>query len=763
MDDKQPYIKQRAEDEELYSRLQKQTLEEVQRLSGKVWTDYNTHDPGVTLADIANYMLTELNYKLGFDQEDYLTDKSHAFEPERFGFFPPDEVYTTAPVTTEDYRRLFFSYIPDLENVWMECDTATGGYTVKVLLSPFKEERKDVMAQVEAIYNKHRNLCEYLEKVEIVQHEELEFCAEFEIEAGKDASFILATVYWTILSYLFGEVSISLPEYQPGSGLSLEQWLEGSENALRVVIPELQNTEYELYKKLCAVNGIRSFSICYLKKETSEKKKVPLTDFSQGYSLKIPRKEEDLQVVIRCGRSQVKVDMQKFMKKLKAFYFMKGRTRISQTEKKSYDWGTPVGTYRDIFTHYQMAGEFPACYGLVPDRKPPTSFGAYLKLYDRTIEEGLQEVKELPRLLSLREEDVIYASARDVFTLKSRYLDFIDRLYGVESQPKWLEESDCYGETDDEILSRRMAFLRHLAYLIKNRAKARDISIRKGEGNAPVVKEWFCRLLGIDGNEDHIVSNVLPGHNLQLVEKDGDKTFFDRLDALLIDERLLEWDNMLPVTYEQLATDIDGKHKEYEQLRAELPIFNENRISGDLFRNGTNLDNYRIVKAGIHEFMLVFHNREREGWLNLGRLTDKARLNTLANILRRYFRELNLECETLYVVEPVLVRREEPFRLLLVLPSWTLRFHTPRFRDMCRDLLRSIVPAHLTGQIYWLDETSMQNFENYYRQLMIALSDSDLKEYCKRLLYAIYKILKSVQDKEEQDKEENVQELDGNY
>lgn len=757
MDEKQPYIKQRAEETELYSRLQKKTLEDVQRLSGKVWTDFNVHDPGVTLADIANYMLTELHYKLGFDQEDYLTTEGHTFEPKRFGFFPPDEVYTTAPVTTDDYRRLFFSYIPDLENVWMECDTATGGYTVKVLLSPFKEDRKNVVAQVEAIYNEHRNLCEYLEKVEIVQHEELDFCAEFEIEAGEDASFILAKVYWTILSYLFGEVSISMPEDQASSGLSLEQWLEGSENALRVVIPELQNTEYELYKKLCAVKGIRSFSICYLKKGD-----VQQTNFLRGYSLKIPRKKEDLKVVIRCGRSEVTVDMQKFMKKLKAFYYLKGRSRTNQTEKKSYDWGTPEGTYRDIFTHYQMACEFPACYRLVPDRQPPTSFEAYLTLYDRTIVNGLLEVKELPRLLSLREEDVTYSTDRDIFTQKSLYLDFIDRLYGVESQPKWLEESDCYGETDDEILSRRMAFLRHLAYLIKNRAKARDIAIRKEVDNAPVVKEWFCRLLGIDGNEDHIVSNVLPGHNLQLVE-DNDKFFFERLDALLIDERLLEWDNVLPVTYEQLATDIDGKHKEYEQLRTELPIFNENRISGDLFRNGTNLENYRIVPAGVHEFMLVFHNSEKEGWLNLGRLTDKDRLNTLANILRRYFRELNLECETIYVLEPVLVRREEPFRLLLVLPSWTLRFHTPRFRDMCRDLLRSIVPAHLTGRIYWLDETSMQNFENYYRQLMIALSDSDLKKFSERLLKAIYEILKSVQDKEEKDKKENVQELDGNY
>ena len=77
--------------ENLYSYLQRQTLEEVHRLSGKVWTDFNAHDPGVTLADIANYALTEMDYKLGFGTMDYLTEKmessnlnvSDSFHPKR--------------------------------------------------------------------------------------------------------------------------------------------------------------------------------------------------------------------------------------------------------------------------------------------------------------------------------------------------------------------------------------------------------------------------------------------------------------------------------------------------------------------------------------------------------------------------------------------------------------------------------------------------------------------------------------------------------
>ncbi len=741
-DRKEPYIRQKGENEYLYTRLQRQTLEEVQRLSGKVWTNFNVHDPGVTLADISNYALTELDYKLSFNLEDYLTEKGGTFEPERFGLFPPEEVYTTAPVTTEDYRRLFFSYIPELENVCVKCDMDSGGYTVSIVLPFFGESNeKEVTKRVKELYNGHRNLCEHLDKVVIVKPEELEFHAEFEIEPGKDASVVLAQLYWTILHYLSGTVSTSTPEELAASGIPPEEWLEGSETAVRVVIPQQQNTEYELYQKLWQVEGIKSFSTCYLMKDGE-----PLTDFTGGFSLKIPGREKELKVCIRCGRSTVKVDMERFRERLKALYFSGKRASVRDSATKKYNWGVPEGTYRDIFTHAPIAGDFPVCYRLSPNRKTPTSFEAYLQLYDKVIKDGLKEVEELPRLLSLSPDDLRSLiednrGKRNIHALKSRYLDFLDRLYGVESQPAWLTEQDNYGETEEGGLRRRMLFLQHVAYLARNRAKARDITIPEGENNAPVVKEWFCRLLGIDGNEEHTVGNVLPGHHLELIEKKSDNPLLDRLDALLIDERILEPDNVIPVVYEELAADEKEKNEEYSQLRVTLPIFNKNEISGDLFRNGTSLKNYKIVRDKKDEYMLVFRNQERDGWTNLGRTDDPQRLNTLANILRRYLRELNRECETLYVVEPVLVESARPFRLQLVLPMWTSRFHTPRFREMCRELLRSLIPAHLTGNIYWLDEGTMQSFEHYYKQLMRTLADSELKNYGALLLKVIYELL----------------------
>lgn len=279
---------------------------------------------------------------------------------------------------------------------------------------------------------------------------------------------MLVEIYQIILRYLSGAVSISTPEEQEISGMPLEEWLEGSDDTVRVVIPRQQNTEYELYNKLWQVKGIKSFSVCYLMKNNE-----PLTNFSGGYSLKIPRKKDDLKVDIYCGCSQVQVDMEKFTKQLSELY----NTKVYiPEEKRNYQWAGLKGTYHDILPHYPIARDFPACYNLSPDRKPLTSFEAYLKLYDQTIEQGLSEVKELDRLLSIEAKDIDYPVSHNIYALKSRYMDFLDQLYCVESQPAWMEEFDNYGETKEEILRRRAGFLRHIAYLIKNRAQARNIT-----------------------------------------------------------------------------------------------------------------------------------------------------------------------------------------------------------------------------------------------------------------------------------------------
>lgn len=141
--------------EEFYSSLKK--------LEKSTWTDFNSHDPGVTILDVLFYALTDLIYRTGFDIQDILasyqevvptagissaklgptvtvssSSKPHLAVPKRpecFGIptefdshFPGfEEVLQGSPITVFDYRK----YMLDLvfkdrqdqfvaRNIWFE-------------------------------------------------------------------------------------------------------------------------------------------------------------------------------------------------------------------------------------------------------------------------------------------------------------------------------------------------------------------------------------------------------------------------------------------------------------------------------------------------------------------------------------------------------------------------------------------------------------------------------------------------------------------
>ena len=103
-----------------YDSLREQGLDYVRNLSGKIWTDHNLHDPGITTLEMLCYALTDLGYRTGFETKDLLTSETgEADLPEESGLFPAHEVMTTAPLTIFDYRRLLLK-IEGVRNAWLD-------------------------------------------------------------------------------------------------------------------------------------------------------------------------------------------------------------------------------------------------------------------------------------------------------------------------------------------------------------------------------------------------------------------------------------------------------------------------------------------------------------------------------------------------------------------------------------------------------------------------------------------------------------------
>ena len=63
-----------------FDTLRKEAIGYVQDLCGDTWTDYNLHDPGVTILEQACYGLTDLSYRSGFVVADYLTAETGSID-----------------------------------------------------------------------------------------------------------------------------------------------------------------------------------------------------------------------------------------------------------------------------------------------------------------------------------------------------------------------------------------------------------------------------------------------------------------------------------------------------------------------------------------------------------------------------------------------------------------------------------------------------------------------------------------------------------
>ncbi|KAA6345989.1 hypothetical protein EZS27_005569 [termite gut metagenome] len=161
------YLQRRDIENNLYERLQKQSLEMFQRLSGNIWTDYNEHDPGITLSDVLNYALFELKYRTGFEFKEYLGNPVNGeLCYEDVGLLPGSEVFDSPVVTPHDYKLLIEKH---LKEKIKECEVSLSEnrcYVIKVEVTEGTNP-ETVRESVMKLYHRHRNLGENLEEVTV--------------------------------------------------------------------------------------------------------------------------------------------------------------------------------------------------------------------------------------------------------------------------------------------------------------------------------------------------------------------------------------------------------------------------------------------------------------------------------------------------------------------------------------------------------------------------------------------------------------------
>jgi len=115
---KQPTLKP-AED---FYRLRREGIAFIEQMGSRWWTDYNAHDPGITILDALCYAITDLAYRIGWDIKDLLAPADPPADPTQpfphQPFFTARDILTVNPVTPDDFRRLLID-LDRVRNAWV--------------------------------------------------------------------------------------------------------------------------------------------------------------------------------------------------------------------------------------------------------------------------------------------------------------------------------------------------------------------------------------------------------------------------------------------------------------------------------------------------------------------------------------------------------------------------------------------------------------------------------------------------------------------
>lgn len=107
--------------DEDYAFLRSEGRKYIEELGSRSWTDYNEHDPGITILEALCYALTELGYRSSLPIKDLLTEEDGKIRASSQTLFTARQILMQSPLTINDYRKLLID-LEGVHNAWLFCE-----------------------------------------------------------------------------------------------------------------------------------------------------------------------------------------------------------------------------------------------------------------------------------------------------------------------------------------------------------------------------------------------------------------------------------------------------------------------------------------------------------------------------------------------------------------------------------------------------------------------------------------------------------------
>lgn len=434
-----------------YTFLRKEGMQYIEKLSRKLWTDYNSHDPGITIHELLCYAISDMGYRTSFSIPDLLTGEPESGEDISSirNFFTAKQILPVNPTTETDIRKIIMD-VPGVKNAWLSVATdyekpvffdhkhcaitlniaegdsvmpITGLYNVMLQYEENnlrKEEYDVIRNNVKARLMATRNLCEDYLSVSQVQYEDIAVCSDIEVRQDADVTKLQAKIFQLLIDYFSPPVNFYTLEEMVDKGKTIDDIFEGpllnsgfidDEELEKATLRTTLYTSdlYNLIMDMPEVVAVKSLKlILYINGEQAgeeEAWELTLGKFHSARLEKLKSKFTFYKGVLPYMANAADVEDE-----LRQLQQVNGKFR-----KKGHlnDIEIPEGSFRDLTDYYPVQNEFPAVYGIGPaglshhvtdERKAQANqLKAYLLFYEQLLTNFLAQLANIKRIFSFKQ------------------------------------------------------------------------------------------------------------------------------------------------------------------------------------------------------------------------------------------------------------------------------------------------------------------------------------------------------------------------
>ncbi|MGR9014054.1 MAG: hypothetical protein ACU83U_10455 [Gammaproteobacteria bacterium] len=416
-----------------YEGLRKQGIASLEKLAGSEWTDFNAHDPGITILEQVCYAFTDLAYRIDYKMEDLLSEEGDdAYD----SLYSPKQILVSNPVTLLDLRKLVID-VDGVKNAWLEAVaepqpalfyqadkaniTLTGGEGTKalslrglyrVLIEKSEASDKDSNAIIRNVAERlhaRRSLAVDFETIQIIDSQDIRIYTSIELDQNADPDEVYIAILEKINAYLSPALHFYTLEACLAQGKSIDTILNGplldhgfiDDQELIGLQRKTNLYGSDLIREIMDIDGVRLVESVAFKDGDTFNDTILVLNTDKSPKLDV------YHCRITLKKNQLPVQLNPTL--LAERYFSHQKKQLGRSIVNS-NLPLPQGRDRRIGRYYSLLQQFPANYGIGASGLPNSAseerkaqakqLKAYLLFFDQLLANSFSQLAHFKDLFS---------------------------------------------------------------------------------------------------------------------------------------------------------------------------------------------------------------------------------------------------------------------------------------------------------------------------------------------------------------------------